>query len=112
MTTIEQFEAKARQTILELDAKKRQGLLRYDEEVLKGKAPQGYQSAVQMGLSCRYEPVYRQLCKEMELSVTLDDICNWCLSTLADSSPVVQRIRKTGPAASGQSGCSVEVTIG
>ena len=112
MTTIEEFETKARQAILDLDAKKRQGLLRFDEEVLKGKPVQGYQAAVQMGLSCRYEPVYRKLSQEKELAVTLDDVCNWCLSTLADNSPVVQRIRKTGPATGGQSGCSVEVTIG
>lgn len=109
MTTAEE-EARARQTILDLDAKKRQGLLKVDEAVLRGEVKGPYQRAVEMGLTCHYEPVWRRMKEEMELVVTLDDICNWCLSTLVAQSQVVQRVRKTGPWPGG--GCSVEVTIG
>jgi len=109
MTSAE-WETQARQTILTLDAKKRQGLLRFDQTTTGGTETGAYQSAVQMGLSCHYEPVWRRLKVEMDLVLTLDDICSWCLSTLVDKSQVVQQVRKTGPWPEG--GCSVEVTIG
>ncbi len=109
MTSTE-WETQARQTILDLDARKRQGLLKFDEAAQGGREAGAYQRAVEMGLSCHYEPVWRSMKEQMELVVTLDDICSWCLSTLVDQSEVVQRVRKTGPSPDG--GCSVEVTIG
>ena len=109
MTSTE-WETQATQTILDLDAKKRQGLLKFDEAAQGGRVAGVYQHAVEMGLSCHYEPVWRRMKEQMELVVTLDDICSWCLSTLVDQSQAVQRVRKTGPWPGG--GCSVEVTIG